>query len=198
LSYPCLEQRRTVRRYLDQEVEAEKLDRIARAAALAPSAHHTTPWHLTIITDPAAIRRLAETMAAAWDRDMRAEGVAEAERVRRTNRSVGRLIAPAVILASMDTRSVTLGATSHHTRCEETMMIQSVAAAVYALLLATAYEGLGASWHCPPLFCQADVRDSLALPAYLAPQAMITIGYPADLPGPRPIRSVDSAITWVR
>lgn len=197
--YPCLEQRRTVRQYLDRPVEEEKLARIARAAALAPSAHHTTPWHLTVITDPAARLRLARAMAAAWDRDMLAEGVSEEERSRRTGRSVRRFdSAPALILASLDTRSVTPGAVSYQARSEETMMIQSVAAAVYAVLLASAYEGLGAAWHCPPLFCPDQVREALGLPAHLVPQALVTIGYPEGVPGPRPPRSVEDAIAWVR
>lgn len=197
--YRTLEQRRTIRQYLDRPVEEEKLARIARAAALAPAAHHTTPWHLTVITDPAAARRLAEAMAMAWERDMIAEGISAEIRARRVERSIQRFsAAPAMILASMDTRSVTPGITSRQSRCEETMMIQSVAAAIFAVLLAASCEGLGAAWHCPPLFCPAEVRNTLGLPAHLVPQGLITLGYPESVPGPRPPRAVQSAVAWIR
>lgn len=197
--YPSLEQRRTVRRYLDRPVADEKLARIAGAASLAPSAHHTTPWHLTIITELAARRRLARAMADAWDRDMAAEGVGADERKRRTSSSVRRFDgAPAMILACLDNRSVNPALHGVGARCEEIMMIQSVAAAIYAVLLAAAYEGLGAAWQCPPLFCPREVREALGLPEHLIPQGVITVGYPESEPGPRPARAVERAITWIR
>jgi coenzyme F420-0:L-glutamate ligase/coenzyme F420-1:gamma-L-glutamate ligase len=197
--YTALEQRRTVRRYQGRPVEEEKLNRIARAAALAPSAHHTTPWHLTIIQDRTARERLARAMASAWDRDMAAEGVPAAVRAERVRRSVARFDgAPAMILASLDRRSVNPALAGHQAHCEEMMMIQSVAAAIYAVLLAAAFEGLGAAWQCPPLFCPGDVREVLGLPAFLVPQGVITLGYAESEPPPRPPRAVDEAISWIR
>lgn len=196
--YTALEQRRTVRHYQDRPVEEEKLRRIIQAVTLAPSAHHSTPWHLTVITDRSAGLRLAETMAAAWDRDMAADGVPAADRQRRVQRSVGRLSgAPALIVASLNTANLPAG-DGYQARGEETMMTQSVACAVFALLLAASYEGLGAAWHCPPLWCPDDVRSLLGLPAHVRPQALVTLGYALSEPGPRPVRAIDDAVTWIR
>jgi coenzyme F420-0:L-glutamate ligase/coenzyme F420-1:gamma-L-glutamate ligase len=191
--YPALELRRTVRWYQERAVGEDVLARLAQAVTLAPSAHHSTPWHLTVICGAPALRRLAVAMAAAWDRDMAASGVPAELRRRRTERSVRRLgSAPAGILTSLDTRRLAGDAR------EETMMVQSVAAATYAILLAAAYEGLGAAWNCPPLFCPAEVRSALGLPEYLRPQALVTLGYPREAPGPRPVRSLEGALTWIR
>lgn len=45
-------QRRSVRRYLDQHVEREKILTCIEAARLAPSADNVQPWRFLIIDDP--------------------------------------------------------------------------------------------------------------------------------------------------
>jgi nitroreductase len=49
------------------------------------------------------------------------------------------------------------------------------------LLLATHDAGLGGCWMCAPLFCPDVVRGALDLPADWQPQALITLGYPAEI-----------------
>jgi nitroreductase len=63
------------------------------------------------------------------------------------------------------------------------MAVQSVALACQNLLLAAHYYGLGACWMCAPLFAPVLVRDVLQLPAAWTPQALITVGYPAEEKG---------------
>ena len=61
------------------------------------------------------------------------------------------------------------------------------------LLLAAHAGGLAACWMCAPLFCPDTVATALALPADWEPQALITLGYPADQGKPyrrRPVREV--------
>ncbi|HYA77761.1 MAG TPA: nitroreductase family protein, partial [Verrucomicrobiae bacterium] len=43
-------------------------------------------------------------------------------------------------------------------------------------------EGLGACWYCAPAFCRETVRKVLGIPADAEPQALITMGYPAEAP----------------
>lgn len=66
-------------------------------------------------------------------------------------------------------------------QCNEWIMaIQSTAMAGQNLLLTAHALGLGACWMCAPLFCPHVVRDTLVLPAEWQPQALITVGYPAE------------------
>ncbi len=60
------------------------------------------------------------------------------------------------------------------------MAVQSVALACQNLLLAAHAYGLGACWMCAPLFVPHVVRQVLELPAAWQPQALITLGYPAE------------------
>lgn len=194
--YPFLEQRRSVRTYLDRPVPMETLQRVVSAVALAPAAHHGRHFHVCVITAPAVKHDLAAAMAGAWDADMAAAGVPAEVRQRRTARNFPRFTRPpALILLSADTRILPPPERPDR-KYEELMAVQSVAASGFAVLLAAAAEGLGASMHCPPLYCPAAVRAVLSLPDYLWPQMVITLGYPAEPPGPRPERRLDDAVQF--
>ena len=43
--------RRSIRKYLPREVEAEKIDAILKAAQWAPSASNKQPWHFIVVQD---------------------------------------------------------------------------------------------------------------------------------------------------
>jgi nitroreductase len=60
------------------------------------------------------------------------------------------------------------------------MGVQSVALACQNLLLAAHAKGLGACWMCAALFVPELIRTTLDLPETWEPQALITLGYPAE------------------
>lgn len=51
----------SVRRYLDKEVEQEKLDLLMKAAMASPSAGNQQPWEFYIITNKDMIEELSQT-----------------------------------------------------------------------------------------------------------------------------------------
>jgi nitroreductase len=57
-----IKERASVRDYLDQPIEQEKLDLILEAARLAPSASNSQPWHFYIVRDKGKIKALGEKM----------------------------------------------------------------------------------------------------------------------------------------
>ena len=52
--------RRSVRKYTDQKIEPEKIDRMLRAAMQAPSATNQQPWEFLVIDDKETIVKLAD------------------------------------------------------------------------------------------------------------------------------------------
>jgi nitroreductase len=58
----CIVQRRSVRRFTDQDVTNEQLKEIMEAARLAPSWANTQCWEFIIVRDQAIKEKLAETM----------------------------------------------------------------------------------------------------------------------------------------
>ncbi len=55
-----IRKRRSVRNYLKQEVEKEKLNEILKAAMFAPSARDLRPWEFMVVTDKEAINQLSQ------------------------------------------------------------------------------------------------------------------------------------------
>jgi nitroreductase len=52
--------RRSVRKYKDQPVEKEKIEKLLRAAMQAPSAGNQQPWEFIVVQDKENLRQLSE------------------------------------------------------------------------------------------------------------------------------------------
>ena len=50
--------RRSIRRYLETPVEAEKIDLLLQAGMAAPSAMNNRPWEFIVVTDPQQLEKL--------------------------------------------------------------------------------------------------------------------------------------------
>jgi nitroreductase len=62
--FEAIQQRRSIRAYLDKPVPQDKLLRILEAARLAPSAVNREPWHFIAVTNPEKRKALAKGMFA--------------------------------------------------------------------------------------------------------------------------------------
>ena len=51
--------RRSIRKYTDQPVEKEKIEKLLRAAMQAPSAWNQQPWEFIVVQDRAKLQRLS-------------------------------------------------------------------------------------------------------------------------------------------
>lgn len=173
--------RRSIRRYTATPLAPDLIEALLEAARWAPSAHNRQPWRFCVVQTAATKQQLSAQMAAAWRRDLAQDGVASeviAQRVTISQlrlTSAPMLIVPCVTLEEMDHYP-----DPERSQAEWTMAVQSVALACQNLLLAAHAAGLGACWMCAPLFTPALVREVLELPVPWQPQAILTIGYPAE------------------
>ncbi len=190
--------RRTVRFYTDTRVPADLVQVLLEAAAQAPSAHNAQPSRFVVIDSDAVKRRLAERMARQWRRDLEALGTTAAAiqvEIRFSLKRFGE--APLLILVGHTMEGMDVYPDPARRAAERAMAVQSAAAAVQNLLLAAAANGLGACWCCAPLFCPGIVRRTLRLPPTFAPQALLTLGYPAHTPPVPPRKLLDSLVTFL-
>ena len=191
----AIRSRRSLRRYTDEPVRRETIERVLTAAAWAPSAHNRQPWRFVIMTEPAAQERLARAMGERLRSDRLADGDAPEAVAADTNRSATRITgAPVVILACLTMRDMHHYPDSRRKKAEYSMAMQSVAMAIQNLLLAAHADGLGACWLCAPLFCPDTVRAALDLPDDWEAQALITLGYPAGAGKPATRRALADVV----
>lgn len=171
--------RRSVKqRFIERPVGDDVLEQVLEAATWAPSAHNSQPWSFVVIRDNAVKRKLAESMALAWRRDLEQDSTPGVERERRIAESIDRISnAPVLLVVCLTKEHMQEYRDERRQKCEYMMAVQSVAAAIQNLLLAARELRLGSCWMCAPLFSQESVRETLGIPRHVEPQALITLGY---------------------
>lgn len=188
--------RRSIRRYRAEPVTDEVVAALLEAACWAPSAHNRQPWRFCVVRSPEVKVALGEQMAAVWRADLARDGVDPAQIEQRSAASQARLTgAPLLVVPCVTLQEMDLYPDPGRSRAEWTMAVQSVALACQNLLLAAHTAGLASCWMCAALFVPALVRSVLALPDLWEPQAILTLGYPAET-RQRERRPLDSIMVW--
>lgn len=174
--------RRSIRRYRPDAVAPELVETLLTAATYAPSAHNRQPWRFVVMTELASKHRLATAMGQKLRADLEADHTPEAIIAQDVARSYDRLTkVPLLILLCLTMADMDSYPDPVRQHNEWVMAAQSTAMAGQNLLLAAHEAGLGACWMCAPLFCPDIVRQTLALPPDWEPQALLTVGYPAEI-----------------
>jgi len=70
----AIRSRRSIRRYTEQPIPAEVIERLLTAATWSPSAHNRQPWRFAVLTAPEAKERLARAMGDRLRADRLADG----------------------------------------------------------------------------------------------------------------------------
>lgn len=176
-----IHRRRSIRRYTNQPIAPELLNELIEAAIWAPSAHNRQPWRFCVVTSQESKNKLSLAMGEQWRRDLGADNADPAFIEKRVAISHARISgAAALVIANLTMVDMDSYPDPLRAKAEWAMSVQSVALACQNLLLAAEANGLGACWMCAPLFVPELVRDVLDLPADWEPQALITLGYPAE------------------
>jgi nitroreductase len=169
-------QRRSVRAYLPETVEKEKIIRCLEAARLAPSACNSQPWTFIVVDDPALKNALADLTNDIW---------------LPLNRFTRQAPVHVVIVIEKPVLTSRLGAA---VKKRDFPWIDIGAAAEHFCLQAAA-EGLGTcmlGW-----FDESKVRSLLGIPAKSRVGLIITLGYPADDPDrPKNRKELEDVVRW--
>lgn len=165
--FETVRHRHSVRQYqADIPVEAEKVHAILETACAAPSAGDLQAYHITVVTDVEKRRALS---AAADGQSFISE-------------------APVCLVFSADPAR---SAGEYGERGTRLYAVQDATIAAAYAQLAVVAAGMGSTW--VGNFDEAAVRAVAALDASLTPVALLSIGYPAELPestSRRPLRDV--------
>ena len=148
-----IRERRSIRAYQDRPIAPELLDGLIQALIWAPSSGNFQCRRFYLLTGRERIRAVAE---ACFDHAWIAT-------------------APLVVVGCRDDRI-----DEHYGPGSARFAIQDVSASLQNLLLAAWAEGLGSCWVCA--FEEAGLERLLDLPPQHHPVALVTVGYPAEVP----------------
>jgi len=178
-----IKSRRSIREYTEQPVTTDVISSLLEAASFAPSAHNAQPWRFIVLTQSEQKNIFANAMAQVWLKELELDHIPKNIRWATANRSINRFIkAPVLILACLTLENMDKYPDRERQQNERDLAIHSLAAAIQTLLLAAHANGLGACWYCAPIFCKHEVRQVLGIPENVDPQAVVTLGYPAESP----------------
>ncbi len=186
-AYEAIVSRRSLRQLDARPVPRELIDKLLYAACLAPAPHHTRPWRFVLLETAESRRRLAESMGAAWRRDLEGDGVAQAKIAALLEKSRKQIDdAPALLLCCLVSQGLRAWPDERRRRAEWGMAQHSMGAALENIMVGAHALGLASYWISAPLFAPEAAREALDLPLQYEAQALIALGYPAAGASPRP------------
>ncbi len=169
--FETVRHRHSIRQYrTDLPVEQEKLHAVLEMACAAPSAGDLQSYRITVITDAAQRQQLSEI---ADNQSFIAE-------------------APVALLFCADPQRA---ATKYGERGESLYALQDTTIAAAYAQLAVVAAGLGSTW--VGYFDAERIKKSFSLEPELEPIAVLSIGYPAELPEETPRRPLDEIVSYL-
>lgn len=176
--FSVVRSQRACRDFAETPVTDEVLGRVLEAATHAPSAENRQPWVFVVVRDPTARNRIHDLGERAWREGGRAASEPRLSPglladVDHGFAGGGYRRAPVVVVVAADTD-----------RTHPSTVASSIFPATQNLLLAANALGLGSALTTITSAFDAEVRELLALPDPVAPQAVVPLGYPAKRLGP--------------
>jgi len=195
--FDAIKGRSSIRRFKQTPVPDEDIDQILDAGRLAPSANNAQPWSFLVIKDRETLKRMAEAVRQQVDRMIpHAEDEKQAQRLAAYKGTYYTFFekAPVVIavfLEGYDAGTEKLLARMGYSaedimRLRPNPGLQSVAAAIEHMLLATHALGYGSCWMTGPLVAQEAFENILGYGKEKFIAALLPVGVPDENPQARP------------
>jgi len=156
--FEALKNRRSIRRFLNKEVDEGTVEKLIEAATWAPSAHNAQPWDFIIIRDKGMLKEMGEKSKYA--------------------KFISQAPVAIVVCARFGEKRQ-----RDEDKYLEYYCIQDTAAAIQNMLLAAHGLGLGACWIGD--FKEHILRPLLGVPEGHNIVGIVALGYPE--PGVRPV-----------
>ena len=194
----AIQARRSIRKYTDEPVPPEMIDRLLEAARAAPSTSNTQSWKFKVITDPQTRARIKD-VAYGQKFVARAPVIIacclDLDAFREKGKQTLKLVLSGAVRPSMEMILRAARGGKDREFSPERVVINgtiNVAIATDHIVLAATALGLGTCWI--RAFDAPAVQEILAIPEGLTIVCLLTIGYPDQSPPARPRRSLDEIV----
>ncbi len=184
--------RRTVRDFTGEPVDEAVLRDCVRIAVTAPAPHGTAPVRFVLVREHR--QALLAAMLGEWEADLAGDGWPAERIARRTARGKVLDQATEILIPFVTGDGRHQYPDDRRAAAERAMFTVAGGAAVQALLVALAANGLGSAWISSTIFAPVVVRSVLGLPADWEPLGAIAVGHPHEPPSPRPPGPADALL----
>jgi len=169
--------RRSIRKYLDNPVEDDKIIQLLESARLAPSGDNTQPWHFIVVKSELIRHKLAEV----------------------SNNQKWMITAPVMIVCVADICSriidnVEISLNENSPQQELKLIIRDTSIAIEHIVLEANNLGLGTCWVA--WFTQEEIRPILNIPDDKYVVCILTLGYANELPNARSRKKLEEIIHY--
>jgi len=170
-----IKMRRSIRNYIDEPVEDDKIIQLLESAMLAPSGSNTQPWHFIVVKSKLTRQKLSEA----------------------AHNQKWMLSAPVFIVCVADIRSriidnIEISLNENSPQQELKQIIRDTSIAIEHIVLEAENLGLGTCWVA--WFTQDEIRPILNVPSDKYVVSIITLGYVNETPKARPRKKLEEII----
>lgn len=194
--YEVMQTQRAIRRWTDEPVDRDVIERIIQAGCWAPSGSNSQPWGFLVVTDDDIRQRLSDAIREAFDTRMTAfpnpDEIDDATR-RRMYRGARNLFqnfaaAPVWIIPCL--------LTDLSRSPGDLLAGSSIYPSIQNMMLAARAEGLGTVITTPQAMILDQLREELSIPESALPVAMIPMGHPDANFGPVTRKPLADVLHW--
>jgi nitroreductase len=190
-TFEAIEARKSIRKFKSDPVPADQIQKILKAATLAPSGKNKQPWRFFVIQGEEKraemVSVLRKGIAAAKERGESAGSSENSARIMEQ--------APVTIFVFNPYGIFPWQEHSTGQIFTELVDIQSTGAAIQNMLLAAQDLGLGTLWICDVFYAYEELCEWLGEKTEMV--AAISLGYADESPAPRPRKTVEDVTRWL-
>ena len=197
--YEVMQTQRAIRRWTDEPVDPEVIERIIQAGCWAPSGSNSQPWGFLVVTDDDKRNRLADAIRDSFNSRFGDDRPNPDEIPDPTQRRMLKgafnlfdnfAAAPVWIIPCLLTDL-------YQARAADSLLAgSSIYPSIQNIMLAARAEGLGTVLTTPQDSIMDELRQELSIPDSALPVAIIPMGHPNANFGPVTRRSLDSFLHW--
>lgn len=172
-----METRRSIRKYINKQVEDEKILKLIESARIAPSGSNTQPWHFIVVKSESIREELSKA----------------------SHNQKWMSTAPVHIVCVADIRArikddIDIVINENSPQPELKLIIRDATIAIEHIVLEAENLGLGTCWVA--WFIQEDIRPILNIPSDKYVVGIIPVGYADERPKPRPRKNIEDIIHY--
>ncbi len=193
---PAIDDRRSIRKFLDRSISQNDITDIIQSGIKAPSSKNRQPWKYIVLQGNAK-KEMIEVFRRGMEREEHENALLPQSRqhIAAAKYTVGVMAeAPVVVFVVNTLGKSILTELTLEERVSEICNVQSIGASIENMLLAATEKGIGSLWICDIYFAYPELCEWLRSGGQLI--AAVAFGYPNEFPEERPRKRMEDVVEW--